>query len=656
MSTISDRPLWQPSAERIARADLTAFIAAINRHWRLSIADYMGLHAFSVAQPERFWDAVWDHCGIVAEQRGARVLVDGDRMPGARWYPDARLNFARNLLRRDDDAPAVIGLTEDGRRRVLTFAGLRDLVSRMAQAMRARGVGVGDRVAGFVPNVPEAIAGMLAATSLGAVWTCCSPEFGVAGAVERIGQTTPKLLLAGDGYCYGGKRFDLRDKLAAIADAIPSIETIVVVPTLEDAPEIAPIRGAVMLDAFLAPYAAREIDFVSLPFDHPVFILYSSGTTGAPKGIVHGAGNALLENLKAMALQYDVREDDCVYWWTTTGWVVWNLMAFALGRGASIVLYDGSPFHPEPDAILRHAAAERATFVRLTPKYVETLAKSGLAPGRTLDLSALRTMIVSSSPFGADGYDYIFDKVKHDLHLGSPAGGTDPLGSLVSANPIGPVYAGEIQGPALGFATQIYDVNGCAVVGQAGELVVAKPFPSMPLGFWNDPNGERYRATYFGHFPNVWRHGDWAMINARGGVVIYGRSDATLNANGIRIGTAELYRQLSALPEIVESAAVGQAWDGDTRIVLFVQLREAAALDDALADAIRARIRANLSPRHVPARIIAVAEIPRTVTGKVSEAAVQEAIHGRQVHNKDALANPDALQHFAPERLPALAQ
>ena len=472
---------------------------------------------------------------------------------------------------------------------------------------------------------------MLATTSIGAIWSCCSPEFGANAAVDRIGQVAPKLLLTSDGYSYGGETFDLLDKIAAIVARIPSIATTLVVPVLAGEPDVATIRGAVLFDDFLASHAAGDIPFESLPFDHPVFILYSSGTTGAPKCILHGAGGALLENFKAQALQFDVKHGDRVYWWTTTGWVVWNLMIFALGRGASIVLYDGSPFYPTRDAILRHTAAERATFIRLTPKYVEQLAKSGIEPAGSLDLGALRTMIVASSPFGSDGYDYIYGKVKRDLHLASPAGGTDPLGSLVSANPIGPVWAGEIQARALGFRTEVFDAAGKAVIGTAGELVVSQPFPSMPIGFWGDGTGDRYRDTYFRYFPNVWRHGDWARITERGGVIIFGRSDATLNARGIRIGTAEIYGQLRDIEEIAESVAVGQEWEGDTRIVLFVQLRPGARFHEAFADRIRQRIRDHLSPRHVPARIVAVPEIPLTVTGKVSEIAVHDAIHGRAV-------------------------
>ncbi len=650
------QPIWTPSPERIAGANLTRFIAEVNRRWNLSLSTYAELHTFSVEQPESFWTSVWDFCGIIAEHRGGRVVEHYDSMPGARWFREARLNFARNLLWRDDDEPAVIGLREDGKREVLSFAELRQLVSRFAQAMRAAGIGVGDVVAGVLPNVPETVAAMLAATSIGAIWSCCAPEFGVDATVDRISQVTPKLLIAGDGYFYGGSSFNVLEKMASIVARIPSIVATVVVPVLARQPDISRIGNAVLLGDFLAPFTAGEIRYESLPFEHPVFILFSSGTTGKPKCVLHGAGGTLIENLKALALHFDVRTGDRVYWWSTTGWVVWNLMVFALGRGASIVLYDGSPFYPATDTILRHAAAEKATFVRLTPKYVDQLSKANLDLRGTLDLSSLRTMIVSSSPFGADGYEYIYGKVKRDLHLASPAGGTDPLGSLVSGNPIGPVYPGEIQVRALGFKTEVFDQSGHAIIGKPGELVVSRPFPSMPLGFWGDTSGERYHATYFGHFPNVWRHGDWAQINERGGVVIFGRSDATLNARGIRIGTAEIYNQMGELSEIAESVAVAQEWEGDTRIVLFVQMTNGITFDEACADRIRQRIRDNVSPRHVPARIFAVPEIPLTITGKVSELAVQSAIHGRLVANRDTLANPHALVHFAPERLSELAR
>ena len=645
------QPIWRPTPGRIARSEMMAFIDDTNRRWGRNISDYEGLHRFSVDEPELFWSAVWDFCGVIAEQRGDVVLIDRERMPGATWFPHARLNFARNLLRRRDDEAAIVALREDGERRTLTFAELYDLVSRMAQAMTASGVVAGDRVAAYMPNVPEAIAGMLAATSVGAIWTCCAPEFGVDAALERIGQVGPRLLLTADGYLYAGGRFELAEKAAQIVRSIPSLRTVVVVPNLTSHPHVESIPHAQLIDDFIAPFEAGEIDFASLPFDHPVFILYSSGTTGAPKCIVHGAGGVLIENLKSLALQFDVKPGDRVYWWTTTGWVVWNFMVFALARGASIVLYDGSPFHPSTDAILRHTAQERATFIRLTPKYVETLMKSGQAPGDELDFAALRTVIVASSPFGADGYEYIYSSVKRDVHLGSPSGGTDPLGSLVSANPISAVWPGEIQGPALGFKVEIFDDDGRSIKGAAGELVVTRPFPSMPIGFWGDENGSRYRDSYFRHFPNVWRHGDWAQITPRGGVVIYGRSDATLNARGIRIGTAEIYRQVAAIAEIEESVAVPQDWEGDTRVVLFVQMRAGVRFDESIAERIRKRIRDNLSPRHVPDKILAVPEIPLTSTGKVSEAAVHSVIRGQQPANRGALANPDSLRYFLPEAL-----
>jgi acetoacetyl-CoA synthetase len=648
------QPIWQPSPERIAGSEITAFIAEINRRWGTQIRDYASLHRFSVEEPERFWTAIWDYFSIVAKNRGDEVLVDGDKMPGARWFPEAQLNFAQNMLRRRDDEIAIVALREDGKRRTMSFAELYDLVSRIAQAMTASGVGAGDRVAAYMPNIPEAIAGMIATTSIGAIWSCCAPEFGVPATVDRIGQVRPKLLLTADGYLYGGKQFNLIEKVSALAQALPSVETVVVVENIQSRPAVDTIPSGVRFEDFIAPFPNGEIAFESFPFNHPVFILFSSGTTGVPKCILHGAGGILIENLKSLGLQFDVKCGDRVYWWTTTGWVVWNLMAFSLARGASIVLYDGSPFYPTEDAILRHTAEERATFIRLTPKYVETLMKSGNVPARNLDFSALRTMIVSSSPFGADGYEYIYESVKRDIHLGSPSGGTDPLGSLVSANPISPVWPGEIQGPALGFNIGIFDEAGRPIKEGAGELVVTQPFPSMPIAFWNDPDGNKYRDAYFNHFSNVWRHGDWAQLTERGGAVIFGRSDATLNARGIRIGTAEIYRQLGAIPEVADSVAVSQDWDGNTRVILFVKMREGKRLEAEIVDRIRKRIRENLSPRHVPDKIISVPEIPLTSTGKISEAAVQAMIHGRRPANEGALANPDALKYFTLEVLAEL--
>jgi len=648
-------PIWTPSPERVAGANLTALIGDINRRYGTKLADYDGLHRFSVDYPDRFWSAVWDFCEVRAEARGDCVVDDPTRMPGARWFPDARLNIARNLLRRTDAAPALIELREDGHRRSVSFRELYDHVSRLSQFMRAEGIGIGDRVAAYAPNMVETVVGMLAATSIGAIWMCCSPEYGPAAAVERIGQVTPKLLLVSDGYFYGGRHFDLLPRVREIAQQVPSIRRVLVVPLFDPATAaIETIPGAVDFAAALAPFAARPIEFESLPFDHPAFILFTSGTTGAPKCILHSAGGALLENLKSHALHFDVKAGDRVYMSCAAGWVVWNIMLVALGCGATVVLYDGSPFHPYRDQLVRQAAAERVTLVRWPVRYLETLAKEGFEPLKQHGLSQLRTLMCSGSVLNAEGYRYVYEHVKRDIHLVSPSGGTDSCGSLVSSNPIGPVWAGEIQALALGLAVEIFDENGQSLRGKPGELVVTRAFPSVPVGFWNDPDGSRYRNAYFSRFPGIWRHGDWAEITERNGVVIHGRSDFTLNARGVRIGPAELYQQVRRIPQVAECVAVAQPWDGDSRVILFVKLKPDVVWEESLAQAIRAVIRDNLSPRHVPAKIIAVADIPVTVTGKVSEAAVHNAVSGREVANLNALANPNALACFDPDQLPQL--
>jgi acetoacetyl-CoA synthetase len=647
--------LWSPSSERIARANLTAFIAEINRKYERTIEDYAQLHAFSISERENFWRTVFEFCSIKHSELGKRVLVDGDKMPGARWFPDTRLNIAHSLLARNDDMEAVIGLREDGKRKALTFAQLNQEVSRFEQAMRAAGAKVGDHVASLICSVPEAVAAVIATAAVGAVWAGCAPEFGVAGAVDRLGQISPKFLIVSDGYLYGGKEFDLLAKTREILERVQSIETVVVVPVLAEKPDISGIPNAVLIEDFLAPYSAREVQCEELPFDAPGYILFSSGTTGAPKCILHSGSAALLENLKAITLQFDINPGDRVYIPCTTSWVVWHILIFHLARGAAIVLYDGSPFYPYPDQQVRHTAAEHATCARWAARYVETLMKANFRPGTEHDLSALRTIMCNGSVFSADGYEWVYSEVKQDIHLISPSGGTDSFGSLVSNDPTGPVWAGEIQRPALGFDTAVFNDAGNPIVGTPGELVVRKAFPSMPLCYLGDSTGERYRDAYFSYFPGVWRHGDWAQVTEHGGFVIFGRSDATLNAGGVRIGTAEVYRQVATIHEINESAIVAQEWDGDTRTVLFVKLRPGINLNDELRARIKKSIRDNVSPRHIPAKIIAVPEFPLTVTGKISEVAVREAIHGRAPRNRDVLANPAALAHFAPSVLPELS-
>jgi acetoacetyl-CoA synthetase len=648
-----NKPIWQPDAERIAGANLTAFISLVNQRLQRSICDYAGLHSFSVDQPHEFWRLVAEFCGVQFDRAAMAGWRPSAGMQNVEWFPGARLNIARTLLAAPADASAVVALRERGQRQEVSFGELRQLVARMAQAMRAAGLGVGDRVASLCPSTIETVAAMLATLAVGGVWAACSPEYGVAGTIDRIGQIDPKLLLVGDGYLYGGESHDLLAKARDVASQLPGLAATVLVPVLGAAPTL---PGAVPLAQFLEPHPGGEITYESLPFDQPAFILFSSGTTGAPKCIVHAAGGSLLENLKAHTLQFDVKLADRVYFPCTTGWMVWNVMTMALGCGASIVLYDGSAFYPAIDTLVRHTAEERVTLARWAARYVDRLAKEGLQPRGDHDLSRLKTLMCNGSVFSADGYEYVYAKVKRDVHLVSPSGGTDSFGSLVSSNPLAPVWAGEIQCAALGFAVDVFDAEGRPSRGQPGELVVKKPFPSMPLRYLNDPDGNRYRGSYFSHFPGVWRHGDWAEFTLHGGIRIHGRSDATLNAKGIRIGTSEIYRQLADVPELAESVVVAQDWDGDTRVVMFVQLRPGFTFDAALEKRLRAELRDKLSPRHVPRKILPVADIPVTITGKVSEAAVRQAIHGLPPQNVGALANPQSLALFAPTLHPALAQ
>ena len=647
-------PIWQPTPAQAAATNMAAFMAFVGERHSISVPDYAALYAFSIEVPEKFWIAAWDFCEVIAETRGDTVVRDLDRMPGAEWFPDGRLNFAENLLRRRDDADALVHWCEDRIRRRLSFADLYHSVSRVAQALAAEGIGPGDKVAGLLPNAPEAIVAMLAATSLGAIWCACGPEFGVQAVLDRFKQVEPKVLFVTDGYYYNGKTFDTLDKFRDIAAALPTLDKVVVLGFTQDSPDIGAIDNAVRFDGFISPFVPQEIVFRRFPFNHPLFILYSSGTTGTPKCILHGAGGTLLQNLTAQTLHHDTKAGDRLCYATTTGWVVWNLMLYGLGCGATLLLYDGSPYHPGPGVLFDYVDEERATFLRLTPKLIEDMAKAGLEPAKSHDLSTLRSITAAGSPFAAAGYAYVYDKVKRDVHLASPAGGTDPLGSLVAGNPAGPVWPGECQVRALGMKIEVFDDSGKSLRQETGELVCTMSFPSMPLGFWNDADNSRFRAAYFEPYPNVWRHGDWAMLSEHDGLLLFGRSDATLNARGIRIGTAEIYRQLEPIDGILDSVAVTQEWEGDTRIILFVQLQDGQAAIDKVADEIRRRLRENASPRHVPEKIISVAEIPRTLTGKVSELAVREAIHGRPVRNLDALLNPESLEFFSPTTLAEL--
>jgi acetoacetyl-CoA synthetase len=651
MSQTSDQPLWTPSPQRIAEANLTRFMQYLAETEQVEAGGYPELYDWSIENPEAFWRAVWDDCGILGDGPGQPALVDGDKMPGAQFFPEARLNFAENLLRRGPDHPqaeadALVFWAEDKVKRRLTWRELNALVSRLQQFLKDQGVAEGDRVAGFMPNMPETVAAMLATASLGAIWSSCSPDFGAQGVLDRFGQIEPKVMFVPDGYFYNGKTIDTLPKAQEFLAELPSVRKVVVVPLLGTEEAAGRLLDAVSLEDALEPYAAKAVEYVRVPFNAPLYVMFSSGTTGKPKCIVHGVGGTLLQQVKEHRLHADVKPDDRVFYFTTCGWMMWNWLVAGLACEATLLLYDGSPFAPDGNILFDYADAEGMTLFGTSAKYIDACAKAELAPKETHDLSTVRTLCSTGSPLVPESFDYVYDKVKGDLNLASISGGTDIVSCFVLGNPIGPVYRGEIQCRGLGLAVEVWDDEGRPVRGQKGELVCVKPFPCMPLYFWGDPDGSRYRGAYFERFPGVWCHGDFVELTKHDGIVVYGRSDATLNPGGVRIGTAEIYRQVEKLPEVLESIVIGQDWEGDTRVVLFVRLREGVPLDEALEKRIKTTIREGASPRHVPARVVAVADIPRTKSGKIVELAVRDVVHGREVKNKEALANPEALDHY----------
>jgi len=644
-------PLWTPSEADLRDSNMMAFMDQVNRAHGLSLTDYDSLYQWSIDQPAAFWSAVWDFCDLIGDKGGPGtpvVVDDVTRIPGARWFPNGSINLARNLLRPDwnRDADALVFWGETHVRRRLTFGEVWDQVSRIQQALISQGVRPGDRVAGYMPNIPETVIAMLACAGIGAIWSSASPDFGVQGVLDRFGQIEPKVLIAAEGYFYNGKAHDCLDKITAITERIPSVERTIIVTYTRPEPDTSGIRNAVLWDTLLTQVPEGTIHFEPLPFDHPLYIMYSSGTTGVPKCIVHGHGGTLIQQVKEHVLHCDVKPGDRIFYFTTCGWMMWNWLVAGLAARATLLLYDGSPGYPSGSVLFDYADAERMTLFGTSAKWVDSIRKAGLRPRDTHSLASLRVMTSTGSPLAPESFDYVYQDIKTDLQLSSISGGTDILSCFMLGSPISPVYRGEIQKRGLGMKTEVYDESGHPVTGTKGELVCTQAFPSTPIGFWNDPEDRKFRAAYFDRFPGVWTHGDWVELTEHGGMIVYGRSDATLNPGGVRIGTAEIYRQVERLDEIVEALVIGQEWDNDVRVVLFVRLRDGLTLDDALIKAIKTHVRQNCTPRHVPAKVVQVTDIPRTKSNKIVELAVREVVHGRPVKNIEALANPEALDQF----------
>jgi acetoacetyl-CoA synthetase len=648
-------PLWRPDARATSQTNLADFMREAGRRLGRTFADYEALHSFSIDDPAAFWKLLWDLSDIKGDPGGEPYATNLDQMPRGRFFPRAQLNFAENLLVHAREGEAVVFWGEDKVKRSLTWAELERQVAKLQTALRRAGVKSGDRVAAIMPNMPESIVGVLGAASLGAVWSSCSPDFGVQGVLDRFGQIEPTILIACDGYWYNGKAIDLSDKLAAIVQRLPSVQRVMVASYLGREHDV--VRG---LNAALMPQGRMaqawadavlmlepdSLTFERFPFSHPLYILFSSGTTGIPKCIVHSAGGTLLKHVCEQRLHSDLKPGDRLFYFTTLGWMMWNWLVSGLAGGATLLLYDGSPFHPSGNILWDYAEAEKCTHFGTSAKYIDALKKNDVRPVETHDLSPLRVIMSTGSPLAPESFDYVYDAIKANVHLASICGGTDIVGCFITGIPTLPVWRGEIQGAGLGMAVDVFDENGKPIKHGKGELVCKRPFPSMPVGFWNDPDGKKYHAAYFERFPNTWHHGDFAEWTEHRGMIIHGRSDATLNPGGVRIGTAEIYRQVEQLEAIHEAIVIGQNWDNDVRVVLFVVLRPGYTLDDALRDAIKKQIRQGASPRHVPARIVGVSDIPRTKSGKITELAVRDIVHGREVKNKEALANPEALELF----------
>lgn len=640
------QPLWTPSPERIEQTNVTSLINKINADWDVSLTNSEHLHQFSVTEMEKFWRSLIEYAELNGETWTGPELVDRNKLPGAKWFPEARFNYAENILKRRDDADAFVFWGENKVKRRMSFKTLYDQVSSISQALKGMGVGPGDKVAGYLPNLPETIIATLAAASLGAAWSSCSPDFGAQGVLDRFSQIKPKVVFCANGYHYNGKTHDSLGKVEEIVIQLPSVEHVVVIEYLDGAPDLSGLKNAQHWGDVIANHAPNEIEFAQLPFDQPLYIMFSSGTTGAPKCIIHSAGGSLLKHASEHLLHCNMKRDDRIFFFSTCGWMMWNWLVSSLAWGATVLLYDGSPFYPSPNILFDYVDAENMTLFGTSAKFIDALSKNGVRPMDTHDLGSVKIMCSTGSTLAPEGFDYVYGAIKKNVHLVSFTGGTDIMGCFMSGDPTKPVWRGELQQAVYGMDVDVFDDNGKSIQGEKGELVCKQPFPSVPLGFLGDPDGSRYHDAYFAVYDNIWCQGDFVEHTEHGGYIMFGRSDATLNPGGVRIGTAEIYRQVERLDEVKESIVIGQSWDNDVRVVLFVVLSAELTLDDKLTKKIQNQVRANCTPRHVPAKILQVEDIPRTKSGKITELAVRDVVHGRVVKNVEALANPEALAFY----------